>query len=890
MSEPDDRSIDHELSGVAMAAVYEHEQTVSEVETDAALDAVRSRATAGDLGGAPPSIPLTSSPAGGRSAWVRFGAVAAAVSMVALGLVAVIGDRTSDDVIVPTREPENAPGAPVATTVPASPASTVAVDASTDAEAVTPPATIAIDDGGSAFAGQTLRVDAFDPPRLVEPVPYFTLPFEPDPDGDGVEFAVGPDHVVINQRSTNTLTIVGDDGDGVAARIVDVEEGLSSIVAGPGQVVYGVGDPVFDGDEQAVPSGLRFVAVSTLGANEGGVVAVEEVDLNAYLELPPYFFGHGPEGVVERGRDNATIADYVDEDGQPLGVSAATPFPSFDFKTGTESPTPPERNTITVQGAEFGWQIEVTRDPGWQPTYLGRNVVAPGLDRAIYAERIGADTTPEQDFGDNLMPVVALLNYDGSGEWIRLPDDWDVVASDVWGTLLARLTADSIELASLDDLVPPTGPPAPVVDSAEGSPAVTSTLPDLIPGTGPDNGLTQPSAIERSCVDDSTGCTQLASTENGRIVGFDPSDSTLRVYDAAGTELQAEVPIAEPIELAYLWAIGPDDVAYLGTPTPGASDPSDDLVAIPLVGSNAGSIVMRWTGLDGSGDSTLIPRKTGLTTVGCCGPAVTRPSPDATIYRWVDRNGVTIESDRPSFDLNLGDAGNSLTRIDTLADGSATFTPFSLPTIFQYPRDFPYVVPTDDAGAVAFDFAQWSELVEVLVDFDVDWPENGIDNSDVYYRRPGDYLASVLIEPGGTVVAGFEDRFERLTLDQAGERGWGGTIDIDRTAAVWEIDASGLNGYVEAEQPFWASIPDLYALQFKQFVGPNESVTVDYDEASTSLSITTTGFLDDSVAGERWTIDVEVGADGLFRFVSGSAAISCQPGRGHQDFSTELCV
>ncbi len=43
MSERDDQSIDHELSGVAMAATHEHEQTVSASETEAALDAVRSR-------------------------------------------------------------------------------------------------------------------------------------------------------------------------------------------------------------------------------------------------------------------------------------------------------------------------------------------------------------------------------------------------------------------------------------------------------------------------------------------------------------------------------------------------------------------------------------------------------------------------------------------------------------------------------------------------------------------------------------------------------------------------------------------------------------------------------------------------------------------------------
>jgi hypothetical protein len=35
---------------------------------------------------------------------------------------------------------------------------------------------------------------------------------------------------------------------------------------------------------------------------------------------------------------------------------------------------------------------------------------------------------------------------------VRLPDDWSVVASDVWGTVLMRTTDTSIELALLDEV------------------------------------------------------------------------------------------------------------------------------------------------------------------------------------------------------------------------------------------------------------------------------------------------------------------------------------------------------------------------------------------------------------------------------------------------------
>ncbi len=83
----------------------------------------------------------------------------------------------------------------------------------------------------------------------------------------------------------------------------------------------------------------------------------------------------------------------------------------------------------------------------------------------------------------------------------------------------------------------------------------------------------------------------------------------------------------------------------------------------------------------------------------------------------------------------------------------------------------------------------------------------------------------------------------------------------------------------------------MFAYQIQSWIGPNESVIVDYDDSPAPvIDIITTGFLDDSVAGSRLRITTERGADGLLRFVSGAYAFRCQPGRGHQDFSLELCV
>ncbi len=903
MTERDDQSIDHELSGVAMAAAYEHEQTVSAAEAEAALGAVRSRIAAGDLGGAPPSIPLRSG-SSPRSAWVRFAAVAAAVAMVSLGLVAVAGGRGANNTATPTDVPDTplpstAPASTEVADVGASTASTVTTSASTTTS--TMPASTTTVTSTSTVQPQVIAVDALDPPRLVEPIPYFEVALEAGEDPDDFEFAVGPDNIIINRVGTQTITIVGPSSGGIDERTLVLDEGLSSIVSGPGTMLYGLGDLVFGDESDEVPTGRRFVAIPFTGEREGEVVASTELAPGAYLEIPDYFFGHGPDGIVSRGLDGATILQYVDDDGQPQDLSESgdngTPFPVFEVGADPSGGVRIDDAVISLLGSDTSWQLEITRDPAWAGfPFVGANVVAPGLDRAIYAERIGADTRPDLDFGPNATPVVALLNYDGSGEWVRLPEDWEVVASDVWGTLLARVTADSIELASLDDLVPSPGPTErPAVEPPPVNPGVaTTTIVDATTTTSvvinPDSGMVQPTAIARSC-DSDNRCTQLATSESGRIVSFDQSVGVLRVYDDSGTDLQSEVTIADSLAdfPTALLHVGPDDVAYFSTSTQDTPDGSSELIAIPLIGANAGSVVMRWTGVDGTGDSRLIARKSGLTVVPCCGGDGVRPSADATIYRWVDRNGATTESTKPSFDLTLGDNGNSLTRIDTGIDGNPVFTSFTLPTALQFPRDFPTVVATDDGGALAAEFVQTQGGGFVaIVDFGTDWPVNGVDNGDVYYRTEASGT-SLVLETGGTVLFGSGDGFVRRELSEVASRSWPAEHEVldDGTTIV----ANGFNDFIDETTPVWASDPVLFGYQFVQSIGPNEEVQVTFEDgASPVILVETTGLLDDSVAATQHRIVTERGDDGVFRFVSGTYGFRCVEGRGHQDFSLEPCI
>ena len=860
--------LDTELAGIAMAVANEHERSVSIDATEAALVAVRRRVAAGDEGGgAHGGVGGVGGVRRSRSPWAVFAAAAVVVALVAGGVVAAIAAGRDDDTIVPgTLAPAPAP----ATTAPGS-TSTIPTTTTTGS---TPTSTSPV----APFVQQTIPVDATNPPPLIEPVVFATIPVEGDPDAIDARAAIGPDGIVVTQRSSAAGSATASSTGFASVSIVDFEgavirrfglaENIGQIVAGPGDVMYGLGDPVFD-EGDPIPRGFRFVAIATTGEQTGQVVAAAEVSLDDYVEIPGYLFGHGDDGVIDRGRQvGQTMIGYVDSSGVAPESSFEFTLPAF---ADTDGDGFREDATIVESvGTELSWGLDIVRDPAWTETYVGISPPAPTTDsRVIYAERIGPDREPEDDFGQNAMPVVAILNPDGSGRWVRLPDDWDVVSSDIWGTLLMRRTAGALEFALLDDAVGDSGPTTPGTTTT----TVSST----------DAAL----AIPDRCGVHDFNCTQLASTEDGRIVAYDPSGDTLDTYDATGMSLADEVSLAAPVSEQFpaLIHIGPDDVAYLTIDTPGVDDPSRDLIAIPLVGSEAGTVVKRWTGLDGSGDSSLIARKAGLVSVPCCGPLVQRPADDAPIHRFVDRNGVVVESTAPTFRLDLGDGGNNLVRIES--DGTSTF--FSLPTVFSAPRDIPALQATDDGGGLGLDFVFVGSLQQtVIVDFDTDWPDVGIDNGDVWFIDELGGRGPVLLEPAGTLLLrDGSGGFVRRTLDDVGTRGWPGRAETDLESGA--TTAPGLNDYIDANHPAWAGDPGAFAVQLEPSVGPNETVGIDASDDGV-ITITTTGLLDDSAASIVRVITTERADDGLLRYVGGTYGFTCRPGRGHQDASTEPCT
>ncbi|MCY7297587.1 MAG: hypothetical protein LH616_00045, partial [Ilumatobacteraceae bacterium] len=188
--------------------------------------------------------------------------------------------------------------------------------------------------------------------------------------------------------------------------------------------------------------------------------------------------------------------------------------------------------------------------------------------------------------------------------------------------LIAIVAGGAIALGQQSDdgksIVPATEPTASLVMSSTDVPTTqTTTATPTSEATTTPTPTTTPAAlalvqpiIPSVCASQYV-CTQLANTDDGRIVTYEPTAEAFVVYDSLGLAELQRVALAEPFADAfpYIVDVGPDDVVYLSINTPGITDPSRDLLAIPLSGPVAGTVVKRWTGQDGTGDSTNVPQQ-----------------------------------------------------------------------------------------------------------------------------------------------------------------------------------------------------------------------------------------------------------------------------------------
>lgn len=125
------------------------------------------------------------------------------------------------------------------------------------------------------------------------------------------------------------------------------------------------------------------------------------------------------------------------------------------------------------------------------------------------------------------------------------------------------------------------------------------------------------------------------------------------------------------------------------------------------------------------------------------------------------------------------------------------------------------------------------------------------------------------------------------------------TVDFERSS----LGAPGFNEYITEQAPITARTPEgaarLLLNKGYRFAEPwlppserepNEIVVTETDDQGATVQSTTSGLLDDSTEAVRYTIELDLAEDGLYRFNSGAGASRCQPGRGHQDFRPGPCT
>ena len=259
------------------------------------------------------------------------------------------------------------------------------------------------------------------------------MSFTPCCGAPAADVAIGDQGVVVNQSWLGHMTTIGFDR---AKHNVPIDGEMYSITYGPGDVIYGLrqGDSIDD---------FAIVAVALRGDLRGMTVASAPLGIVAYTELPDGAFGHGATGIIDRARAvNTTVMPYVDSAGLPLSWPEADP--TMYAATHAEA-------SVVVSSSGLTWRLDIDAAPNAAATFNGPSPPAPSNDDlAVFWTHLGPSARPDSDFGEPTLPVVAALHADGGVQWWSIPDGWNVVASDVWGTVLAHIDGGSIDLALAD--------------------------------------------------------------------------------------------------------------------------------------------------------------------------------------------------------------------------------------------------------------------------------------------------------------------------------------------------------------------------------------------------------------------------------------------------------
>lgn len=381
------------------------------------------------------------------------------------------------------------------------------------------------------------------------------------------------------------------------------------------------------------------------------------------------------------------------------------------------------------------------------------------------------------------------------------------------------------------------------------------------------------SGIAGSCVPGAATCTQLVHDASGDPVTYEPTTRVLTRH------VVPPVSVTLPTEYGdtgFVVAAGPDDVVYLSVAPAVAAEMAADVVAVTLTSDDAGREIGRWAGVTNTvGDSSLVATRDGLVNVGCCGPDTVRPAPDAEVLvPWLDSDGEPRVLDAPTFRVEIDYPSLTVQRRNP--DGSSRSWTYQ-PGGDWMPRGMPNLTATFDGGFVAAEFGSGgSSVARGYADGRLDQIVLG-----------PDFTVVDAVDPAGRLLigdaAGLDDRFARVDPFANGVAEWAGAVSVEPDGSLrfddtGDISAGSVVEFVDAIAPA-ADVNEIRTID-----------TVQRNESAWSATVTTANLFDDSVAATRWELEIGRGDDGAFGVTSGRATQVCQPGRGSDTFTTELCV
>ena len=148
-------------------------------------------------------------------------------------------------------------------------------------------------------------------------------------------------------------------------------------------------------------------------------------------------------------------------------------------------------------------------------------------------------------------------------------------------------------------------------------------------------------------------------------------------------------------------------------------------------------------------------------------------------------------------------------------------------------------------------------------------------------------ILALLLATAAAACGGEED-------ERAAPATWNGLERPYPESGMLPVDE--FRAYAESVDEAWERDPEALAAEFTQLAetgqtSPEEPVvTMAFTEANgPTVTVTRSGIADDSVAAERFVLGLDE-HDGHWSLVSARWAQRCQPMRGHQDFSPDLCV